>query len=114
MFENLSISVVLPFVSSLSGHPNVGTIEFNSTSKVLTWVIGPLKDVLKSLFASFTLHETRSCDNLLDFKVNFRINMHSLSGLQISSLVVQRESYLPFKGGRSFVESRRCNIRYEV
>jgi hypothetical protein len=42
-FENINISVVLPFVSSISAKPEVGTVEFDEASKVRLFLTADIK-----------------------------------------------------------------------
>jgi AP-3 complex subunit mu len=58
-----------------------------------------------------TLMEECECETMIEFLVDFRINMHSYTGLRIDGLDILKEPYTPFKGGRSFVRAGKCQIR---
>ena len=78
---------------------NIGTLS-----------LGPLQ---KSPFASLTLSDS-IVPATLDVIAEFRVNMHSLSGIWIDSLDVANEDYKPFKGGRSYVKSGRVVFRLKL
>jgi hypothetical protein len=61
-----------------------------------------------------TIQEATANENMLEFMLDFRINMYSASGIAIDSISIHKEAYNPFKGGRSFVRSgtSRYVIRY--
>ncbi len=80
--------------------------------KIFKWNIGALSltPLQKSPYISLTLSDSITSTNL-DLMAEFRVNMHSLSGIWIDVLDVQNEAYKPFKGGRSYVKSGRMVFR---
>jgi AP-3 complex subunit mu len=78
--------------------------------QILTWSIGQTSALLQP-FVSLTLTEIYECKSMLEFIIDFRINMHSFSGTRIDGLTVLKEPYKPFKGGRNFVRSGKVQLR---
>ncbi|KAJ8329480.1 hypothetical protein O5D80_002311 [Batrachochytrium dendrobatidis] len=120
MIDQLVITANLPTeVLSIRTNPTIGRCSFDPTSKVFTWTIGKMAaNLTTSGLAQFTgylvtenaVELSKRSKNIV-FNVDFRINMHSVSGIRIDSLAVQNEGYTPFKGGRGYTKTGRFQIR---
>lgn len=79
----------------------------------MKWVIGKLpKEKTPILEGTVNLSDPKGAsDSNPVIDVEFKISMHSISGLKIENLIVYTEKYKPFKGVKSLSKAGKLHFR---
>jgi len=111
------VVVTIPFpkqVVSTNLSANFGAVRFDDISKLLTWTIGKIPGNFKEknplLEGSVSLEGNVVPDPPV-LQVDFKISMHSASGLKVDSLNVLNENYKPYKGVRAITKAGKIHVR---
>lgn len=114
--EDLALTIEFPNgVQNVKINSNSGTNRFDQTCKKLVWKIGSVDGGTSSkihlLTSTFTNPNNVDLNEYEKFiKVNFKLNMFSMSGLKIDSLTIA-ENYGTYKGFRSVTKAAQYLIR---
>jgi len=111
------VVVIIPFpkqVVSTNLSANFGAVRFDEITKILTWTIGKIpgnfKEKTPLLEGSVSLEGNVVPDPPV-LQVDFKISMHSASGLKVDSLNVLNENYKPYKGVRAITKAGKIHVR---
>ncbi|TPX40594.1 hypothetical protein SeMB42_g03451 [Synchytrium endobioticum] len=118
VIEGVSTLVTLPkHVSSARLTTSQGTATFDVVKKTIRWNIGRISSDLANvgipmLNGMLTVEPTDEVTpEMHTVFVDFKVNMHTASGLKIDALQVHHEGYKPYKGVRMVTRSGRYQIR---
>ncbi|KAJ3278244.1 AP-3 complex subunit mu-2 [Borealophlyctis nickersoniae] len=119
--ESAVVSVTLPSnVSSVKLNANLGQCSFDQMSKQLRWTLGKVSPeasvtgiplLTGQLYFENSEEPQPNVQPVHTITVDFKINMHTCSGLRVDSLQLHHEPYKPYKGVRSVTKSGRYQIR---
>jgi AP-3 complex subunit mu len=110
------VVVTIPFpkcVATVSFSVNCGSVHYDEMSRTCRWNIGTLpKHITPQLNGNITLGPSEVApDSNPTLSVDFKLQMVTLSGLKVGSLVLTNERYKPFKGVRSLTKAGNIQIR---
>ncbi|KAJ3031696.1 UNVERIFIED_CONTAM: AP-3 complex subunit mu-2 [Siphonaria sp. JEL0065] len=72
---------------------------------------GTTKSKSNSISTTAKLQQQLAVSPLVDISIEFKVAMHTASGLKIDQLNVHGEGYVPFKGVRAFSRSGKYQVR---
>lgn len=118
--EEFAVNIPFPRKTRSTGEfrVSVGSVVYIEACKVARWNLGTMNSTSKAtLTCTFTLstpkteeeeHESTHPPNV---SLNWKIPLASVSGLAVSGLSVQRETYAPYKGVRNITKSGVFQVR---
>eukprot|EP00030_Apusomonadida_sp_AF-17_P004245 a508759_663.p2 GENE.a508759_663~~a508759_663.p2 ORF type:complete len:429 (-),score=200.27 a508759_663:133-1386(-) len=111
------VAVIVPFPKSISSttlEATAGKVKYDEITKTATWTLGALSKTaakVPQLQGNIAIPVGVVVEGNPNVRLQFKIPLHAVSGLEVATLGVAHETYKPYKGVRAFSTAGNFEIR---